>query len=167
MAVLEVVDLPNQPAAGSAIFHALGGDGWFAPQSRVEIDASLAMDASGGAIRLSFTLDPQYESIVALMQIGTDETTAGLDFQVDVALKASTNFIKATGVVVPDHEGGQSRLWMPPPIINPLKIDFRMDNTDTFTMVCIATIYQFRKTASQRVPLSELFRCLARGGALI
>lgn len=167
MSVSETTSIPiAQPASGSVLFQPMGGDGWTSPQGRYEIDISLAMNVSGGTWRIAVQLDPQYMNLVALMQLETDQASDTIPFAMDMKLKASTNIFRVAGDLLQLDSASCSRLWSVPPAIDVKDIDFRLDNTDTFTGRATATIYVFRKGAQHIIPIDKIFQCLVRAGSV-
>lgn len=144
----------------------MGGDGWTAPQGRYEVDVSLAMDATGGTWRVAINMDPQYMNLIALMQLETDQASDAIAFAMDMKLKASTNIFRVAGDLAQLDSASASGLWSVPPAIDPVTMDFRLVNTDTFTGRATATIYVFRKGAQHIVPIDKIFQCLVRAGSL-
>ncbi len=166
MAVTETVTLPGQPATGSVLYQPMGGDGRTAPMGRYEIDASLAMDGTGGAWDFLFELDPQYMNLVSVMGIFLNQGADTIGFTMDIKLQENTSIFRVAGDLLQLSSTGASRLWSPPPIVDPVGIDFRLVNSDTFTGAATATIYVFRKGVQHEVPIDKIFQCLTRAGSV-
>jgi len=143
----------------------MGGDGWSSPKARYEIDAQLAQDATGGVWSIVCTLDPQFMNLVALMQMTEDVAADTTQFSMEILAPGT---YRVSGDLL---KGGQdtnsSRVWAPPPIIDPSRITWRLLNaTDTKIGFATATVYVFNKSAQHVVPIEQIFRCLPRGGSV-
>lgn len=163
MSVLESIDLPGQPATGLNFFQPMGGDGYRAPLGRYECHISLAMDASGGTFRVTVNLDAQYMNIVAMMQLEQNIASDTTAFAMDVKLRAATNIYRVAGDLLQLDSAAASRLWLPPLMIDPVSIDFRLDNVDGDTAISTATVYCFKKGAQHVVPINFFADTLPRG----
>lgn len=162
MSVLEDITLPAQPSTGQVIHGPMGGDGLTSPLARYEIDMSLAMDASGGTFRLSVNMDQQYLNVIALMQLEQDIASDTTAFAMDIKIRPSNFIFRVAGDLIQLDSAAASRLWCPPPIIDPRTMDFRLDNTDGDTGRCTATVYLFKKGAQHMVPIDKIMQCLVR-----
>lgn len=167
MSVAEVITLPTQPATGTAKFQPMGGDGQVSPKGRYELDISLAQDASGGVWSVAVNLDPQYMNLVAMMQLQENVSGDTTAFSLEIKVSDLASVYRANGHLIDGTQGTASRLWVPPPVIDPLSITFRLLNaTDLKIGRCAATIYVFNKGMQHVVPIEQIFRALIRGGSL-
>lgn len=166
MTIFETISLPNQPVTGSAIFQPMGGDGWTAPLGRYEVDASLTMDASGGTWSIGVELDRQFMNLVALMQLEMNISSDTEAFSMDIKMRAATNIYRVAGDLLQTQTTSINRIWSPPPIIDPVNMDFRLGNTDTKIGRATGTVYCFRKGAQHEVPIDKLLQCLVRAGSV-
>lgn len=166
MAVIDQIQLPLQPASGTTIFGPLGGNGYTSPLGRYEVDATLVMDGTTGAWRIAMHMDLQYMSLVSIAQMETNEPSDTIAFAIDIKQRAATNIYRVAGDMKQLDSASANVQWCPPPIIDPVTVDFRMLNTDTFTGRATCTIYLFKKGAQHIVPVFELMKCLIRAGSV-
>lgn len=169
MSVSDLFTLPAQPASGSAKYGPMGGDGRTSPLCRYEVNVALAMDAGGGTFRVGIDLDPQFMNLVAMMQLNIDRDNAE-PFRMDISLGDQANPVQfnADGVLKVNHNAGNASItWSPPPLIDPIRVDFRLANTDTFTGTCDLIVYCFRKGNQHITPIEKVFQVLTRAGSLI
>lgn len=167
MSVTETINLPAQPTTGTVRYGPMGGDGWTAPLARYEIEASLDMDGSGGTWRIAINMDPQFMSVVALMGLLTDQGSDTIAFSMDCRLDAANVQYRVAGDLKQLHSTNAQALWALPPIIDPVAIDFRLVNTDTFDGIGTCTIYLFKKSAQHVVPINVIMSCLPRSGSVM
>ncbi len=166
MSVAETLDLPAQPVTGKVIHGPMGGNGMTSPLARYEIDAQLVMDASGGTWRISVNMDPQYLNVVSVMQLEQDIASDTTAFAMDIKLRASDFIFRVGGDLLQLNTGSASRMWTPPPMIDPVTIDFRLNNIDGDTGRLTATVYLFKKGAQHVVPIEKIMQCLVRTTAV-
>ncbi len=169
MAVSASVTLPAQPSGnGTVSIHPLGGDGYTAPQSSYTVSVlEVAGAAGGGAATLTINLDPQYESLVSVIQgqiVGIAAATA-MKFRLRQEGGMS---VFTQGIAPVDPEGTTARFnWTPGPLLRADVIEMIADNTDGDTYRLSAVIFNFRKLASQTTPLPILLASLPRGGSVV
>lgn len=166
VSVAETIILPNQPNDGQVIHGPMGGDGYTSPLARYEIDASLLMDSGGGTWRIAINLDPQYLNVVSVMQLEQDIASDTTAFAMDIKLRASNFIFRVGGDLKQLNTAAANAFWSPPPMIDPLTIDFRLNNIDGDTGRATATVYLFKKGAQHIVPIERIMQCLVRSGTV-
>ncbi len=165
MAVTESVTLGDQPSAGTIVYQPLAGDGWSSPHSMYVLNIPIAQDASGGVIAIRVSRDPRWEHLAGVMGfLNTNTTAAAVQF--DITSQDAVGPFFMVGAVPGLLPGGtQAGVWVPPPIINPQTMNVRAANVDTFTLTMTGLIYNFRHSASLRVPLAVLLASIPTGGS--
>jgi len=126
-------------------------------------------DASGGNCTMVINLDPVYESLVSVVSfIGA---SGAADAQILFAI-VSRNGAGATVAAATAHllaetnpmTGSNHAIWVPPPVLGATSVSLTCVNIDaTETYFVNATILNFNKRASERVPLGVLLASLPRG----
>jgi len=164
--VFEVINLPDQPAIGSIRYQPMGGDGWESPKARYEINVQLAGDVSGQIWLVSCVLDPQFMNLVALMALTVDVASDTTEFSMDTKLSEGGSTYRVAGDLLQATQDNSSRLWTPPPMIDPVSINFRLLNVDGVIGTCDATVYLFNKSAQHVVPIEQIFQCLPRASSM-
>ena len=168
MSVSEAFQLPAQPNnAGTVSLRPLGGDGLTAPQSMYIISvAELDGDASAGTATISITLDPQYESLVQVLQFQIVGVAAATDYRMRVRHQGGMSIFNQGQA--PFSVDTTARVaWNPSAIINADLIEFVTDNINGDTYRASAVVYNFRKQASELTPLSVLLASLPRAASAL
>jgi len=159
--------LPAQPTSGTTTIRPLGGDGYSSPQNMYLCTIPKTCDASGGTCTITINMDPQFQSVIGLMQ--TSLTSAAADRLVKLGIFPdgfATGFsVQALQVV--DADVGSNLMYSPPPVFNPTKVVATVDNVDTEVFRLSLLVYNFKRDAFQKVPLNVLLASLPRGFDII
>lgn len=110
-------------------------------------------------------MDPQYQSVVSLVNIGITSGAADRIVRIDLlpeGLHSALTF-SVIGNVVVDSDVGQELLYAPPPMFNTARVVAVIDNVDTEGLALTLTVYNFKRDAFQKVPLNVLLASLPRG----
>ena len=165
MAVIEDLQLPNQPSSGCTKMQPLGGNGFNAPINQYYVEATVTGDASGGSIRLNCRFDPKFLGLVHWANLQVNGATAATNVRVNNIFAPGgdgANYSE-TLVGVFDQQTGSSRsVWRPPPVVNPprpaalateppmLQID--TENGDGKALAVRMMIFSYMPEAAQVTP---------------
>lgn len=176
MAVALVVDLPDQPAGGSAVEVPLAGNGYWSPHSETHVTAPLPGDASGGLQTITVSFDPRWTSIIAFCQLEID--SLGAPRNVTLRTQMGPDMFdgivfNVQGLTSPGGIGALSpTTWYPVPQFynfstgqTPPNIVLTKSNVDSEDVVMHLLVYNFKIDAAKRVPLQVLYSCLPRGSS--
>lgn len=163
MSVAVTLNMPDQPAAGSVRLRPLGGNGYTSPQSNYLVTVNLASDASAGNNAITINLDPQYQSVVSLVQCQLESGTVDVPVFIAIFPEGITPSFGIQAVMDIDPDVGQNLLYSPPPMFNAVRLLARTDNVDTETLHLAAIIHNFKRDAFQKVPLNIILASLPRG----
>lgn len=180
MSVYKTVYLPNDPDqdALGVVLHPLGGDGFLSPHSVYHIAVSSTGDASGGINQMAVVLDPRFVSLVANVYTTLDYTGVSTAENVNMAVQEDTISKLFAARDVPNTEDAantttHSTGWSPAPFLvassgltDYPQVRARARNADGLVAVSYFHIYNFARTARERVPIETLTRCLVRGDIL-
>jgi len=173
--VTSSVQLPEQPASGFVEEVALAGNGYHAPHSETHVKLQLDADVSGALWQTTITFDPKWSSLIAYVHL---EFGSLLDTKI-VACRTQLGpdmFLGQNVLIPPSFESlpeNNQGLWVPPaqlyfapgmPGWQP-NITVRTDNTDTENGTVFLLLYNFKKDAGKRVPLSVIYSCLPRASS--
>lgn len=157
--------LPAQPVSGSTIYIPLAGNGYTSPHSAFAVSAVVTMDASGGVAALRLARDERWEHLVVLMAALVSNTTvAPIQFDITSTSTAVSFVTSKIPTLLPG--GTQAAIFTPPPIINPITMNIRAANVDSFTLTASFMVYNFKIDASKQIPLDVLLASVPTGGSL-
>lgn len=172
MSVAETITLPGQPTDGLNIFVPLGGDGFIAPHSCYELEATLDGDASGGTNVIYINLDSRFQSLVSLISIHVSGAAANVAFEAQFATqhgKIPAKYWKINGDAEFSAVFSKAQAqWMPTPVFGSTRIAAAISNTGVgLNLKLAALVYNFDRRASETVPLTQLLASIPSAGQLI
>jgi len=126
-------------------------------------EIKLDSDGSGGTITCNMTTDPQFQSIISLINVQMVSGAADRVVAVGLFTEQSDIILNISGTMVFNADVGQILLYSPPPLFPCRRIRAVVDNVDTETFELAALIYNFKRDAFQRTPLNVLTASLPRG----
>lgn len=155
--------LPAQPTTGSVDYVPLGGDGWSSPQSMYLVDSKSTGDVSGGINTIDILRDQRFEQLIDFVMIQTDG--GAVTYRMDIFRRAQSRAIR---IGASNAEASiSSALWSPPAVIDPDSWRVTIPNVDTEILTFKSTIYNFRITASEHVPLAILLASIRRASSVV
>ncbi len=163
MSINASVTLPSQPATGSTVIRPLGGDGYTSPQSYYLAEITTASDASGGTITLNIVTDPQFQSVISIVNLALLGASADVLASIGMFTQESDVVFQTIGNMLFDADAGQHMLYSPPPLFPCRRIRTVIDNVDAQTFEFAILVYNFKRDAFQKVPLNILLDALPRG----
>ncbi len=170
MSVTSTVNLPAVGGTGSHTdYIPLAGDGYSSPHSLYEVGVSLAGDAGGGSSTITLGFDPQYMSVLFLVDSHHNLSAAAHEFtfvlRTGDTVGDPTSVVRFSTVSILDPNVTLDMAgWSPPPLVRGLRTEVVTDNVDGDNHVLNAWVYNFRKDAHLRVPLGVLLSSLPRTG---
>lgn len=169
MSVTESFTLPAQPNnGGAAHFRPLGGDGFTAPQSMYLVDdAELEADVSGGTSLISIIMDDQYESLIQSVTLQVTSVADAPLFSFRIRNPAITDHSVWVNGAMPIFNTVARITWVPSPMFGIEKVTFQIDNVDTEDMFASLVVFNFKKRASELIPLNILLASLPRAASLL
>jgi len=180
MAVAIELQLPDQPASGSVVLQPLGGDGWVSPQSVFRVQVNSVSDASGGGNAIHVRGDLRYVQVISSVLVTLLSGADTLDLNVRILDESGVGSANLRTVVPLTAVSGSgptnSVSWTPEPLLfsatagalgTPPGIAIKCDNTDTETLGVIFSIYNFRKTAREKVPIDKMLAFLTRSTSVV
>ncbi len=172
MSVLQEITLPAQPAAGTLQYIPLGGDGWGSPQSAFFLNMVITGDATGGFTRWRINRDPRFEHILQFMSIeSTSATAIAYNFDIFRGAHAPTGVgVHQVGTTAHSAVSGNvlaNQMWTPPPIIDPIKFECKVNNVDTQEDKFKILVYNFNIRASELVPINIMLASLPRAASAL
>ncbi len=163
MSVNESLTLPNQPTQGSVVIRPLGGDGYTSPQSYYIASHQVDSDASGGTVTNNIVTDPQFQSVIAVANVSMISGAADRLVAIGMFTEESAVRLEVIANMVLDSDVGQHLLYSPAPLFPCPRIRCVVDNVDTEETTLKLVVYNFKRDAFQKVPLSVLLDSLPRG----
>lgn len=166
MGIGQEFTLPNQPAAGSAVYLPLGGNGFLAPHSAYSIDMQITGDASGGGIAFRIDRDERFEHLIQSMMLQVDGSAA-IQYKFEVFRHADSIFINAgtSSATTAANADGAYQLWTPPAMIDPSFWRLKVTNVDGVQVKFKCLIYNFNIEASKKIPLNLLLQNVPRSAS--
>lgn len=179
MAVALTVQLPEQPATGSVEEVPLAGDGIVSPHSETHVHMVLEADATAGLLVITIQLDPRWSCLLNYCnwQCASLADRKGCSWRIQAGpdFFLGANMDLGTGPNFSAVGSDNNSIWCPPPQMLFVpgmtswapNIVFTTDNTDTEDVELFVLIYNFRKDAPKRIPVTVLNSALPRGSVAL
>lgn len=160
MAVVSDMQLPDQPATGSAVWVPLGGDGWVAPVAAFSVLNQVVMDASGTTATAIVRFDPRFESICVLAQSLVTGFSSSVENELSLIQKEPATGHRAQafgdGIFMNTLSDHSLFSWSPPLLIGQDRIQCVVVNTDGDTLNFRVQVYMFNIRVFEKVPLNVI-----------
>lgn len=161
--------LNEQPATGAVNLVPLGGNGFTAPQSMYEIQATLAGDVSGGTNKITFTQDPRFSSLLTLANNTYVGNTGPIEVGFEMRNTAPAGpFARGFSNASPlsTINGVIITVWNPPPIMTMDLWACTTPNVDGDTSNFNAWVYNFNIRVLEVTPMFQILANLPRPGSM-
>jgi len=181
VSVSETIQLPAQPTSGTTDMITLGGDGYSAPESSMNLNAVLAGDASGGYAAMIVGFDPRFVQLVAYTCIKILGLSADANVRQEIRSTLYETFIvghTAPYLAITGLTGALNNvLWTPPPILvsaganatssGPFYAYYTANPGAGNSVQLSMRIHNFNKRARELVPLDKLVACVPYASTII
>ncbi len=145
------IPIETSTTAGLVRLRPLGGDGYSSPQSFYLANRDVTADASGGTLTVTINMDPQFQSVIALVNVQIGSGAADRLVRLDVVPEGQTLsggiVFGIIGNVVLDADVGQELLYSPPPLFPVVRVVAVIDNVDTENLNVKVVVYNFKRDA--------------------
>lgn len=134
-----------------------------------EVQATLAMDASGGNATLALTEDARFASICTLMNGRVIGAAAGVEMLFQMRNDEQAGPIAhgfANAVPISTIAGSSVAVWNPPPVMTMSSWTLVAANVDGDTLAFTAWFYNFDRRILELSPMWQILANLPRPGTM-